>query len=151
MLKIIPKVAALRRFASDNLTSKQSQVSWYLIHCVRFASADAQNRTRGQDFDREAFNRRQKRLVAAIIGSSVGLIGSSYCLYRKLCKANAESPHSSIKYERINNTDERSGEHEKESDEEVDGQKGKERKGFRERRVREIIIIYFQIIFARQQ
>ncbi|KAK2568398.1 Calcium uptake protein 1 [Acropora cervicornis] len=134
MLKTIPRVAVLRRLASDNLTSKQNQISWY-FHCVRLASADARTRTSGEDFDREAFNRRQKRLVAAIIGSSVGLIGSSYCLYRKLSKANAGSPQSSINYERVSNVDERSGEHEKESDEDADGQKMKEKKGFRERRI----------------
>lgn len=134
MLKTIPRVAVFRRLASDNLSSKQNQISWY-FHCVRLASADARTRTSGEDFDREAFNRRQKRLVAAIIGSSVGLIGSSYCLYRKLSKANAGSPQSSIKYERVSNVDEKSGEHEKESDEDADGQKKKEKKGFRERRI----------------
>ena len=71
-------------------------MSWNLRFCARFANANAGNQTSGQDFDREAYNRRQKRLVAAIIGSSVGLIGSSYGLYRKLTKAKAESPHPAI-------------------------------------------------------
>ena len=104
---------------------------------ARFASESARFQSGEQDFDKEAYNRRQKRLVAAIIGSSVGLIGSSYCLYRKLSKANAQSPNAAL--------DSRNPGGEKNSDEnkeeETDGKSKKGKHGFRERRVRKFALL----------
>ncbi|XP_068707116.1 calcium uptake protein 1, mitochondrial-like [Montipora foliosa] len=134
--------AVFRRFVTESMTIYNdyhgSILSWWLRFCVRsarFASVNAGNHTEGQDFDREAFNRRQKRLVAAIIGSSVGLIGSSYCLYQKLSKAKADSPHPSIDDDGMNSIDKTNDEHEEQSDVEADGRKKKGKKGFRERRI----------------
>ena len=109
---------------------------WNLRCWARFASGNTRTQTSGQDFDREAFHRRQRRLVGAIIGSSVGLIGSSYCLYMKLKKAKTESLHPSIDSRNSLSSENNSEENEKESDEETDGRKKKGKHGFRERRVR---------------
>lgn len=135
-LKTMSRFEILRRL-TNNLTCTQKQsysylMSWNLRFCVRFASANAGNQTSGQDFDREAYNRRQKRLVAAIIGSSVGLIGSSYGLYRKLTKAKAESPHPAI--DSRNSSSENSVD-DNEKDSEADGKAKKGKKGFKERRI----------------
>lgn len=105
--------------------------------CARFASESARFQSGEQDFDKEAYNRRQKRLVAAIIGSSVGLIGSSYCLYRKLSKANAESPNAALDSRNLGgekNSDEN-------KEEETDGKSKKGKHGFRERRVRKFALL----------
>ena len=132
------RLAVLRSLMNKQTTScrqKQGFLLWNLRYCVRFASSNAGNQTAGQDFDREAFNRRQKRLVAAIIGSSVGLIGSSYCLYRKLSKAKAESPSPSID-SRNSSSESTSAKGQEDDDEETDGKRKKDKQGFRERRVR---------------
>lgn len=117
----------------QNLSRLLSNVQF----CARFASESARFQSGEQDFDKEAYNRRQKRLVAAIIGSSVGLIGSSYCLYRKLSKANAQSPNAAL--------DSRNPGGEKNSDEnkeeETDGKSKKGKHGFRERRVRKFALL----------
>lgn len=139
-LKTMSRFEILRRI-TNNLTCTQKQsysylMLWNLRFCVRFASANAGNQTSGQDFDREAYNRRQKRLVAAIIGSSVGLIGSSYGLYRKLTKAKAESPHPAI--DSRNSSSENSVD-DNEKDSEADGKAKKGKKGFKERRVRKTL------------
>ena len=105
--------------------------------CARFASESARFQSGEQDFDKEAYNRRQKRLVAAIIGSSVGLIGSSYCLYRKLSKANAESPNAALDSRNLGgekNSDEN-------KEEETDGKSKKGKHGFKERRVRKFALL----------
>ena len=145
--------AIFRKFVTENMTIYKdyhgSILSWWLRFCVRsarFASVNAGNHTEGQDFDREAFNRRQKRLVAAIIGSSVGLIGSSYCLYQKLSKAKADSPHPSIDDVGMNSIDKTNDEHEEQSDVEADGRKKKGKKGFRERRVRKKLYFFLHLL-----
>lgn len=129
------RLAVLRSLMINQATKqRQKFLLWNLRYCVRFASGNAGDRASGQDFDREAYNRRQKRLVAAIIGSSVGLIGSSYGLYRKLTKskAKAESPHPSINSSNESDTIA----NKEEGDEESDGKRKKGKQGFRERRVR---------------
>lgn len=103
--------------------------------CARFSSESARFQSSEQDSDKEAYNRRQKRLVAAIIGSSVGLIGSSYCLYRKLSKANAESPNATL--ESRNPSGENKSDENKEEETDGKGKKGKH--GFKERRVRKFV------------
>ena len=131
------RLAILQRFVNHQITrQKQNLLLWNLRSWARFASSNTGTQTSGQDFDKEAFNRRQKRLVAAIIGSSVGLIGSSYCLYRKLTKAKTESPHPSIDSRNSLSSENKS----EESDEETDGSKKKDKLGFRERRVRKRLL-----------
>ena len=117
----------------QNLSRLLSNVQF----CARFASESARFQSGEQDFDKEANNRRQKRLVAAIIGSSVGLIGSSYCLYRKLSKANAESPNAALD-SRIPGGEKNSDEN---KEEETDGKRKKGKHGFRERRVRKFALL----------
>ena len=117
----------------QNLSRLLSNVQF----CARFASESARFQSGEQDFDKEAYNRRQKRLVAAIIGSSVGLIGSSYCLYRKLSKANAKSPNAALDSRNLGgekNSDEN-------KEEETDGKSKKGKHGFRERRVRKFALL----------
>lgn len=111
----------------QNLSRLLSNVQF----CARFASESARSQSGEQDFEKEAYNRRQKRLVGAIIGSSVGLIGSSYCLYRKLSKANAESPNAALD-SRIPGGEKNSDEN---KEEETDGKRKKGKHGFRERRI----------------
>ena len=136
------RLAVLRSLMINQATKqRQNFLLWNLRYCVRFASGNnGGDRASGQDFDREAYNRRQKRLVAAIIGSSVGLIGSSYGLYRKLTKskAKAESPHPSIDSRNSSNESDTIANKE-EGDEESDGKRKKGKQGFRERRVRKRI------------
>ena len=117
----------------QNLSRLLSNVQF----CARFSSESARSQSDEQDFDKEAYNRRQKRLVAAIIGSSVGLIGSSYCLYRKLSKANAASPNAALDSRNLGgekNSDEN-------KEEETDGKSKKGKHGFRERRVRKFALL----------
>ena len=117
----------------QNLSRLLSNVQF----CARFASESARSQSGEQDFEKEAYNRRQKRLVAAIIGSSVGLIGSSYCLYRKLSKANAESRNAALD-SRIPGGEKNSDEN---KEEETDGKRKKGKHGFRERRVRKFALL----------
>lgn len=135
------RLAVLQRFTNHQIIKqKQNLLLWNLQSWARFASANTGTQTSGRDFDREAFNRRQKRLVGAIIGSSVGLIGSSYCLYRKLTKAKTESPHPSIDSRNSLSSENNSEGNKKESDEETDGSKKKDKQGFRERKVRKRLL-----------
>jgi len=102
---------------------------------ARFSSSTAGNERTEQEQSREERIRREKRLVGLVIGSSVGLIGSLYFLFRRLTHAKAESKTPSIDLMSENCLD---GNHE-EANEETDAKRKKQKQGFRERRVRKYI------------
>ena len=131
------RLTFLRSFIHNQAARQNKNALLWNLRCcaARLASGNAANQTSGQDFDREAYNRRQKRLVAAIIGSSVGLIGSSYCLYRKLSNAKAESPNPSID-SRNSRSESNADENKEDNNEKADGKSEKGKQGFKERRVR---------------
>ena len=102
---------------------------------VRFSSSTAGNERTEQEQSREERIRKEKRLVGLVIGSSVGLIGSLYFLFRRLTHAKAESKTPSIDLMSENSMD---GNHE-EGNEETEAKRKKQKQGFRERRVRKYI------------
>ena len=69
-----------------------------LLQNVRFSSSAAGNERTEQEQEqsREERIRREKRLVGLVIGSSVGLNGSLYFLFRRRTNAKADSKTPSI-------------------------------------------------------
>ena len=100
-------------------------------YSTRLSSTAGNKRTEQEQ--REERIRRERRYVGLIIGSSVGLIGSLYFLFRRLTNTNAkaESKTPSIDSNSENNMD-----GEEQGDEETDAKRKKDKQGFRERRVR---------------
>ena len=107
------------------------------VRSARFSSSAAGNeRTeQGQEQSREERIRREKRLVGLVIGSSVGLIGSLYFLFRRLTHAKADSKTPSIDLISENSM----VENEEEGNEETDAKRKNHKQGFRERRVRKCL------------
>lgn len=100
---------------------------------ARFSSSTAGNERTEQERSREERIRREKRLVGLVIGSSVGLIGSLYFLFRRLyTHAKAESKTPSIDLMSENSMDK----NQEEGNEETDAKRKNHKQGFRERRVR---------------
>lgn len=102
---------------------------------ARFSSSTAGNERTKQEQSREERIRREKRLVGLVIGSSVGLIGSLYFLFRRLTHAKADSKTPSIDLMSENNM----VENQEEGNEETDGKRKNHKQGFRERRVRKYV------------
>ena len=109
---------------------------------ARYVSTSNVHRNLDKDAAREQRHRREKRLVAAMIGSAVGFIGSSYVLYMKLTKAKAEDKTSSVDYN-TNSTTEANQDDDKATY--MYGKKKKHKHGFRERRVHEIQFVYMEL------
>ena len=103
---------------------------------VRSASSSStagnERTEQGQEQSREERIRREKRLVGLVIGSSVGLIGSLYFLFRRLTHAKADSKTPSIDLMSKNSM----VENQEEGKEETDAKRKSHKHGFRERRVR---------------
>ena len=110
------------------------------VRSARFSSSTLGNeRTeQGQEQSREERIRREKRLVGLVIGSSVGLIGSLYFLFRRLTHAKADSKTPSIDLMSENSM----VENQEEGNEETDAKRKTHKRGFRERRVRK----YYELV-----
>ena len=108
-----------------------------LLQNVRFSSSAAGNERTEQEQEqsREERIRREKRLVGLVIGSSVGLIGSLYFLFRRLTNAKADSKTPSIDLMSENSM----VENQEEGNEETDAKRKNHKQGFRERRVRKYL------------
>ena len=107
------------------------------VRSVRFSSSAAENERTEQEQEqsREERIRREKRLVGLVIGSSVGLIGSLYFLFRRLTNAKADSKTPSIDLMSENSM----VENQEEGNEETDAKRKNHKQGFRERRVRKYL------------
>lgn len=142
------RLAVLRGFLLNELTIAHRHK---LNHCygsrlysshlrcsARFSSSTAGNeRTEQEEQSRQERIRREKRYVGLIIGSSVGLIGSLYFMFRRLTmSAKAEGKTASIDSINSENTMDQMDKKQGEADEETDGEKKKDKQGFKERRVR---------------
>lgn len=103
------------------------------VRSVRFSSSAAGNERTEQEQEqsREERIRREKRLVGLVIGSSVGLIGSLYFLFRRLTNAKADSKTPSIDLMSENSM----VENQEEGKEETDAKRKNHKQGFRERRI----------------
>lgn len=139
------RLAVLRGFLNELTIAHKHKLHFAFNNCngsgrllrnlkcsARFSSSTAGNESTEQEQSREERIRREKRYVGLIIGSSVGLIGSLYFLFRRLTNAKAESKTSSID----SNCDNSMKENQEEGDEETDAKRKKDKQGFRERRVR---------------
>lgn len=98
-----------------------------------FSSSTTGNERTEEERSREERSRREKRYVGLIIGSSVGLIGCLYFLFRRLTNAHAQSKAApAIDSNSENSVDK----NQQEGNEETDAKTKKDKQGFRERRVR---------------
>ena len=104
------------------------------LNCsARYSGSTTGNQRTEQQQSREERIRREKRYVGLVIGSSVGLIGSLYFLFRRLTNAKTESKTASID----SNSEHSMDENQEQGDEETDAKKKKDKQGFRERKVRD--------------